>query len=298
MHLPFYCIFALMKKICTFAAALLAMISLMCLMCSCQGGDTELSLVEGDPDNLVYTCEHQTVELQIDSNRSWKASCSEDWLEMGESSGKAGEGQLLSFTLTENKEYSYRNAQVTLKAGGQELVLTIVQEPRIYYYLNEDFNVTGIIVDEDLPSGWYSIDNDGDGWGWRCVKYGDTPQTYAYSASYYDDIDRTLSPDNYLVSPPFTLPSQDFRLRWESATYDTEYPGDKYEVYTSRIVDGRLELLVKIYEGQTSASADAEEHLVSLENYDGLEDVRITFRHFDSVGLGRLLITNVEVSNR
>lgn len=284
----------MMKKIYTIAALLLAIMS---LMCSCQGKDIEISIVDKDPDNLVYNFEHQRVKLYVNSNRSWTASCSEEWLELGDKSGKAGEGGLLSFSLTENTAYSYRYAQVTLKAGGQELVLKIVQEPKIHYYVKEDFNVSGMLVEEDLPSGWYSIDNDGDHWGWRCVKDEDGG-TYAYSASYYDYTHKSLKPDNYMVTPPFTLPSTDFSLRWSSKTYDTEYPGDKYEVYTARFLDGKLQLLIKVFEGQTGASAEPEEHFVSLKDYDNLQNMRIAFRHFDSENLGRVLITNVEVSNR
>jgi len=101
-----------------------------------------------------------------------------------------------------------------------------------------------------------------------------------------------------MVTPRFTLPSKGYFLRWESLAYDTEYPGDKYQVFTARYIDGELELLIKVYEGQTSASEEPEKHVVSLDDYDDIGNLCIAFRHYDSKGLGRVLITNVEVSNR
>ena len=282
-----------MKKICTFAVVLLSIVS---LLCSCGGGEAEISLVDRDPDNLAFSYEHQIVKLFIDSNRSWKASCSAGWLELGEKRGGAGSGQPLTFTLSENTDKSRRQAEVVVTSAGRQLVLNISQSPRTRYCLNERFDFHEEMLEEELPSGWFSVDKDKDSWGWRCCRDTETGRTYAYSASYYDAIGRVFAPDNYLVSPSFTLPDKGFNLRWDSATYDVEYPGDRYQVYIASYPDG--EPVQLLFEGATGASAEPESHLVALDDWVGYGRMRIAFRHYDSRGLGRVLITNVEVSNR
>lgn len=285
----------MMKKIYTLAAMLLGLMGLLSACISAE--DTEIALSDQDPDNLVYNCDRQTVVLRIDCNRSWKASASEDWIEIKEASGKAGSSQKLAMTLSSNTTTAYRSAEVTIAAGKKTLVLTLTQAPEIIYFVNEKFDVYNLIEEAELPERWLTIDNDGDGFVWRCLKV-DDDHTYAYSASYLDYLGRSYSPDNYMVTPRFTLPSKGYFLRWESLAYDTEYPGDKYQVFTARYIDGELELLIKVYEGQTSASEEPEKHVVSLDDYDDIGSLCIAFRHYDSKGLGRVLITNVEVSNR
>ena len=127
----------MMKKIYTLAAMLLGLMGLLSACISAE--DTEIALSDQDPDNLVYNCDRQTVVLRIDCNRSWKASTSEDWIEIKEASGKAGSSQKLAMTLSSNTTTAYRSAEITIAAGKKTLVLTLTQAPEIIYFVNEKF---------------------------------------------------------------------------------------------------------------------------------------------------------------
>ena len=286
-----------MKRIFVFMAALVF------ALCACQpmGDDITLALVNADPDALLYTYERQTVKLKMDCNRSWKASCSEEWIALEETRGSEGEAQVFIFVLSSNPDYTYRTGTIVITAGDRDLVLTVTQEPEIKYYLKENFDDSDLIVEDDLPKGWRSIDADGDGFGWRRYRDPETEETYAYSCSFQEDFQRVLTPDNWMVTPKISLPGKGFCISWDVRGSDAGYLGDNYQVYVANLVtlsdgDVRLLPLELLFEEKTISATKLTHHSFSLDSYAGMT-VCIAFRHYDSTKLARVLITNVEVTN-
>lgn len=291
-----------MNKIYSFAMML--MVELV-MLCACQPSleDTVLELTDPDSEAYVYTCDRQAGDVQINCNRTWKASCSEPWLVLSETRGSAGDGQWIDFMLAGNEGYQYRDAVVTVTAGKAVLEIVVHQAPKIVYFVNENFDSSDLVLEASLPDGWSGDENtafdvDGDGFGWRRWRDPATDLTYAYSCSYQEQLFRALRPDNWMVTPRFTVPEAGFSIRWDSKGSDAEYLGDKYEVYVASYRKGDTpELLKKLCEETTTSAETLTSHQFSMDDYVG-ERICIAFHHFDSYNLARVLITNVEVSNR
>lgn len=275
----------------------LILIAFFCLLCSCQPTDGYLELVGDDPDHLVYTSEGQDVRLKLSSSRSWKAACAEEWLEIQTPKGGAGEEQNFKFNLSPNIVAKNRTAEITITAGAETLVLTVTQQAPLVNYIDENFDSYGLLYLGELPSRWYSIDADGDNNGWYSFRDPETQETFAWSYS-YDDYFGALEPDNWMVTPRFNFPEPGVSVRWDSRGSDPEYPGDKYEVWVAMYQDGgSLQRLEKLCEETVDSATELKHHQYSLDKYDNIT-ICIAFHHFDSKGLGGILITNVEVSNR
>lgn len=287
-----------MKKFITYFAAVMGAVLALCA-CQPMGDDVVLELVADDPSALLYTCDHQTVKLKMDCNRSWKASCSEDWMEIETAKGSEGDDQLFKFILYANPDYTYRTGEIVIKAGDRSLVLTVTQEPEIIYMIKENFDDDNLIVEKALPYGWTSVDKDNDGFGWKCCRDSETEETFAYSCSYEYYLGRTLSPNNLMVTPSFRLPAPGFSIKWDSRSSDADYLGDKYQVYVARSGEFDVPIISSavLCEEVTTSATELTHHEFSLDMYDQI-DICVVFRHFDSKGLSRVLITNVEVSNR
>ena len=270
----------------------------MLVVCACgpMGDDVELALVDAAQEECKCTCERQTIKVAFDCNRSWKAACADEWVEIEPAKGSSGEGQKISVVVAENKTLQYRTAQVSITAGDQVLVFTVVQEPVLTYLIRENFNDSNYWLEKDLPSGWYSIDVDEDSYGWRCSRDEEMEEAFAYSASYDEDRDRVRYPDNWMVTPRFTIKEKGFSVKWDCKAGDPEYPGDKCEVWVATYEDGNpLELKEQLCVMETTPSLTHYEF--NLDKYVGVM-ICIGFHHCDSHGLSKVLITNVEVSNR
>ncbi len=277
----------------------------MWLVCGCGPSleNTTLELATGSAEDAVeYTFDRQTGSIKINCNRSWKAASSAEWLVVETPSGKAADRQDLLIRLYENGSYDYRQAEVTITAGKATLVVKVEQAPRIYYFVKENFNDKYMVVENTVPTGWYgdndsNLDADGDGFGWRCCRDSETDETFAYSYSYHEDFGRVLTPDNWLVSPRFTIPATGFTLRWEVKGGNADYLGDKYQVCAATYDEEGVHPIDVLLEEVTTSAETLTAHRVSLDGYID-QKICIAFRHFDSEGLSRVMITNVEVSNR
>ena len=264
--------------------------------CQPMGDNVELALVDAAQAECKCTCERQTIRVAFDCNRSWKAECAEEWIEINPVKGSEGEGQYLAVVVAENRTLQYRTAQVNITAGDQVLAFKVVQEPVLTYLVKENFNDTEYWQEKDLPSGWYSIDSDGDTYGWRCCRDDETEEAFAYSSSYDEDRDIARNPDNWMVTPRFTVRETGFSVKWDCKTSDPEYPGDKCEVWVATYEDG-YSLVLQEKLCVMEATADLTHYEYNLDRYTDFR-ICIAFHHCDSHGLSRVLITNVEVSNR
>lgn len=95
-----------------------------------------------------------------------------------------------------------------------------------------------------IPSTWSNFDADGDGFSWTIFDWeedGYEPHTgnaCVTSASYDFDEEEALTPNNYLVTPAITIPSNltienNVALWWWVAAQDPEFPADHYEIFIS-----------------------------------------------------------------
>ncbi len=269
-------------------------------LAACQPSleDTELTLTDPSQEETTYTCSKQYANITFDCNRSWKASTAADWIDIETSKGSSGEALTLKLKLSANKGYVYRTEQVTISAGKAVLTVKVTQEPEIVYLLNENFDRTSLLVEEELPSGWNTIDNDGDGYAWRCCR--DTlNQTYAYSESYDEYLGKVRTPDNVMATPLFEVPSDGFYAKWDvksSASAD-KFLGDKYEVWICTISGNTLYYGKKICEEVTASATELTHHEYCLDEFKGIP-ICLAFRHYDSTDLSRVLVTNIQVTNK
>lgn len=271
---------------------------MLVFLCACEpmGDDVELALADAAQEECKCTCARQTIKVAFDCNRSWKVSCAEEWIGLEPAKGSSGEGQYLAVTVAENKTLQYRSARVDITAGDKVLAFTVVQEPVLTYLIRENFDDNEYWVEKDVPYGWYAIDNDGDTYTWRCLRDQETEETFVYSLSYDEDRALARRPDNWLVTPRFTVRESGFSVKWDCKAGDPEYPGDKCEVWVATYEDGySLVLQEKLCVIEAPVSLTHYEY-----NLDKYTDFRIciAFHHYDSYGLSKVLITNVEVSNR
>lgn len=291
-----------MKPIYKFVAVLAGAL-LTLSACGPSLEDTVLELTDADVPVGLYTHEQQQGFVLINCNRSWTATSSERWLELETKKGSSDLGEPVKFSLSRNETKQYREGTITIKAGKASLDFVVRQMPEILYYVNENFGSSSLVLEADLPSGWYgdggsALDVDGDGYGWRCMRDENTDETFAYSASYDSNRGRALKPDNWMTTPRFTLADTGYSLRWDVKGSDPDFLGDKYEVYIAAYQDGyALELVEKICDEVTTSADVLTSHEINLDKYVG-ERICIAFHHYDSYNLSRVLITNVEVSNR
>ncbi len=276
-----------------FVAALLFFVA-----CEPSLENTTLELTDPGQATTTYTSDKQYVNIQFDCNRSWKVSTAADWIDIETRKGSSGEALTLKLKLAANKSYAYRTEEVIIAAGKATLALTVTQEPEIVYLLNENFNRSTLLVEDDLPSGWNTIDNDGDGYGWRCCR-DSQEQTYAYSESYDEYLGKVLSPDNVMATPLFEVPSEGFYAKWDvkSSASAEKYLGDKYEVWIGTIAGGSLYFGKKICEEVTTSSSEFTHHEYCLDDFKGVT-ICLAFRHYDSTNLSRVLVTNIQVTNK
>ena len=86
-------------------------------------------------------------------------------------------------------------------------------------------------------------------------------------------------------------------LKWDSRGSDVDYLGDKYQVFVAKSGDfNPIVPSAVLCEEVTTSATELTHHEFNLDLFAGV-DVWVVFRHFDSKGLSRVLITNVEVTN-
>lgn len=140
--------------------------------------------------------------------------------------------------------------------------------------INEDFE------GEEMPEGWTTIDNDGDGNNWGIVN------GLATSESYRNNVG-ALTPDNWLVSPQINLGGM---LSVEIWGQDADWSGEHFAVYlstTGNTVDDFTTELIP----ETVATGTVTEYTADLTSYEGQQGY-IAIRHFNITDMFRLNVDN------
>lgn len=165
----------------------------------------------------------------------------------------------------------------------------------------EAMSTYGILLLEDFEDNavnWQAYDRDGDGSNWNLAYnlFGGVPQPYVHggedalcSVSYDNYYSKALTPDNWAISPKFTIPvehnAEVMLTWWISAQLDGDKLGDHYSVY---IMDETLPELINpedfdcIHE-ETVENIVWEERKVEISKYAG-KTIRVAFRHHDCEG--------------
>ena len=117
----------------------------------------------------------------------------------------------------------------------------------------------------------------------------------AFSQSYINYVG-ALTPDNWMISTEFTVPTENAVLSWYHCASDPDYNEENYSVYVGHGNDpsGYTEV---VYNGYPTNSAQGEYQniTVDLSAYAG-QDVQIAFRHHNVSDMYILILDNVVVS--
>lgn len=159
------------------------------------------------------------------------------------------------------------------------------------YLLQEGFE-TGT-----LPTGWTTVDNDGDGYTWDAsFLYQNEGAAHAgdgmiASASYINNLG-ALTPDNWLISPAVNLTANSNLTFWVKGQ-DGSYFAENYSVYvaTSNTV-AAFTATTAVLTGTTTNAW--EQKTVDLSSYTG-QTVYIAFRHHDITDMYWLDLDDVEI---
>ncbi len=154
--------------------------------------------------------------------------------------------------------------------------------------ITEDIEDASAFVDPTLPSsGWIAIDNDGDGYNWFYAAADEDYSTFnslsgedgecVTSASYINFVGE-LTPDNWLISPAFQVPSNT-QLQYYVCGQDSDWCNEHYGVYISTTSQTDISSFTLLFQ-ETVQSGNYVGKAVDLTSYAG-QTVYIAFRHYD-----------------
>ncbi len=137
---------------------------------------------------------------------------------------------------------------------------------------------------QEQVNEWTFVDADGDGYNWRKNVSAAMEPTFEgegclVSESYLNNGGRPLTPDNWAISPEFTIPAgMEAVLTWYIGAQSGSYHREKFGVYvgTGSDVSSYTELYV-----ETPTYGDFTMRKVDLSAYAG-QTISVAFRHFDS----------------
>lgn len=225
--------------------------------------------------------------------------------------------------LPDNGSFGYRNPGYVV-CHGQALMVDIV------FYPNEEGNFTNTITIpttfgnltveaegraytsdgmfllenmDDETTRWTFVDKDGDENNWFRVadKYYFRPLAYCFSGdnalmSYSQDGGDELKPDNYAISPEFTVPADGGILSWWVATVENSSADESYEVSIIPADEYDRSKLgsypVAFSETLKPENKFFKESSLDLATYAG-KKVRVAFRHNTANGKGGIRLDDV-----
>ena len=156
-----------------------------------------------------------------------------------------------------------------------------------------------------LPvEGWVTVDADGDGWSWMYAReyapvftdLDGSDGNCAASASYENNWEGALMPDNWLISPAFTVPAGK-QLQWFATAQDPSWCSENYEVLISTKSQDDLDSFEVLYSEVVTTGRDYQARAVDLSDYAG-KTVYIAFRHCDCTDMYWLLIDGIGLSDK
>lgn len=197
----------------------------------------------------------------------------------------------------------HHEAEMIIKTSAGDFVLKVSGEAK---------SVDGIIMLEDFEddaANWYIYDRDGDGDCWNLAfnVFGGYPKRHvhggeecvvSFSGDYFNNEWRTFRPDNWTISPSFTVPEEGAWLTWYAAADFDERLGDIYSAYIGEGAFNEEDILnPEAYKEVAKEQLNDTEwhfHKVDLAAYAGKE-LHVAFRHHESEGKYMVKIDDVIV---
>ena len=144
-----------------------------------------------------------------------------------------------------------------------------------------------------LPSGWTTIDNDGDGYDWHSESNYSSSFCHSgngimVSASYIyeDNTNIALTPDNWLITPLLDL--QGTMKVWIRA-YHTNYTQEHFAIYLSTTGNSVSEFTTVLVPETTLTNVVYHAYTADLSAYAGQQGY-IAIRHFNCTDMYELLV--------
>lgn len=149
-----------------------------------------------------------------------------------------------------------------------------------------------------LPTGWTTVDNDGDGFNWTLSTNPSSIPTHTgdgaiLSYSYDNDSYTALTPDNWLITPQITIPANGAILEWWVAAQDASYPEEHYEVMIST-TNATPTSFTSVFE-ETLSSDEYAQKTISLASYAG-QTIYIAFVHNEVSDMFAMKLDDISVT--
>ncbi len=167
---------------------------------------------------------------------------------------------------------------------------------------------------ETLPAGWKLIDGDNDGFAWESTIDVHNTGTHSgkgamFSRSWVGQAKPDLHPDNYLITPQFTVPEGGALVYWISS--QDQWQNEHYGVFLSTTGSETTDFTTKLFDETLGGNkpskspidqkvaghrppAEWKQRTIDLSAYVG-QEVYLAFRHYESSGIFRLYLDDVTV---
>ncbi|MCR5808815.1 MAG: S8 family serine peptidase [Clostridiales bacterium] len=153
---------------------------------------------------------------------------------------------------------------------------------------------------ENFENGfdWEVVDADDDGMNWAVDIFDEGLYVDGnHAAVSYSWLEEVLTPDNWMISPEFTLGAGERYLSFYTASANYSPGSDIDEHYAVYVIPegGDIEDAVPVYE-KTMDHYWLVEHVVDLSAFAG-QTVKLAFRHFDCTDEYTLIIDSIAVGS-
>jgi hypothetical protein len=150
--------------------------------------------------------------------------------------------------------------------------------------------------DDNDISDWSLTDADGDGNDWEVQTNNSGDALGKVISASYDNTDGALTPDNYMVSPSFSLVGATGTtiVKWTVTAQDQSYAAEKYSVYahTSNAV---IDLSGSAQSFTETLGTGVFERTLDISALNGETAVYIAFRHYDCTDEFQIVLDDVSV---
>lgn len=230
--------------------------------------------IEGDETNVTYAWTSAIGTIGNDSDSSTSI--------MYEQSG------IDTITLTVTNDYDTYTAVKYVRAVTWSDIVAGCETPVDGYPYVQDFE------DQNNFDCMKRFDADGDGDNWSILGGKVHSGSYCATSASFDNDKGALTPDNWLILPPFVLPEDvtDFTLSWWAIAQDSNWTHENYSVYVT--TDPETFGTNPIYTGEPTGRYTKQSF--SLEAFAG-QTIYVAFRHHDCTDMFRLNIDDIVVGN-
>ena len=206
-----------------------------------------------------------------------------------EMKAKAGERQTMNFKRGATQNFT-----------GTQLKAMDWQVRTTNHALRDGANLLWDFEDEAQLNDWMVLDNDGDGFGWtyfnmtgvetgRMTPY--SGEGLMASASYDNEMQVALTPDNWLISPVVTLNKT---FSFYAAGQDASYAAEVFGVYVCVGDPTNINDFVQVGSDRT-ATGNYTKYTYDLSAYEGMQGC-VAIRHYNVTDMFWLNIDDVAIN--